>query len=183
MFKFTRTIAVVFGVLLIAACASGAKPVAMVPSTTPVAAINKFAGAITVATVTGGEETSPLWTSEISNADFQVALMAALKQAGFSGASEDYALNVELLEISQPLIGISMTVTSTVRYSLTDRDGITAFSETVQSPHTAQFSESFLAVERLRLANEGSARANLGQFIKLLEIAGDAPTGSDAVTS
>jgi len=167
----------------VAGCTQGAKAVAMVPTdTAPVAADNKYRERVKIASVTGGEETSPLWISEISNADFRNALESAISLAKFKNAVGDLSLKVELLEIDQPLIGISMTVGSTIRYTIMDASQAVIFSETVQASHTAEFSESFLGNERLRLANEGSARANIREFLKRLEIHGQ-PSSNDAATS
>jgi hypothetical protein len=61
-------------------------------------------------------------------------------------------------------------VTPTVDYTIVDAAGATVLSERVVSPFTAQFSDSFLAVERLRLANEGAIRENIRQFLALLSL-------------
>lgn len=181
--SYIRGIAVVALVAVVAGCASGAKPVAMVPTeTTAVAADNTYRERVKIISVTGGEETQPLWLSEISSADFRSALETAISLAKFENPSGDFSLQVELLEIDQPLLGISMTVGSTVRYTVTDVSQATVFSETVQASHTTAFTEAFIGVERLRLAKEGSARANIREFIKRLEIHGQA-SSNDAATS
>lgn len=116
--------------------------------------------------VSGGKETSPLWMSQVSTADFEEALRLSLKQHDMLGAT-DAPLIVEanLIKLDQPLIGLDMTVTSTVQYSVRTADGATAFDETIVSPYTADFSSSFLGVERLRLANEGAIRKSIADFI------------------
>jgi hypothetical protein len=38
------------------------------------------------------------------------------------------------------------------------------------SPCTANFSDAFLAAQRLQLANEGAIRENIGQFMALLAV-------------
>ncbi len=40
--------------------------------------------------------------------------------------------------------------------------------ETIIASYTAGFSDSVVAVKRLRLANEGSARENIHEFLKAL---------------
>ena len=42
---------------------------------------------------------------------------------------------------------------------------------TTDTPYTADFSAAFVATERLRLANEGSIRTNIGQFMDKLRAA------------
>ncbi len=39
---------------------------------------------------------------------------------------------------------------------------------TIDTPYTADFSAAFVATERLRLANEGAIRTNIGQFMDKL---------------
>ena len=180
---FVRGIAFVALVAVVAGCASGAKPVAILPTDAPaVAADNKYREQAKITQFTGGEETSPLLTSEISSADFKTALETAMSLAKFKNPAGSFSLQVQLIEIDQPLIGLSMTVGSKVKYTLTDASDMVVFSEIFQATHTAQFSESFLAVERLRLANEGSARANIREFLSPLEIHGQA-SSNDAATS
>ncbi len=136
--------------------------------------------AVCVAGVTGGEETNPLWTSEVDNAGFRAALQQSLRNnrlaAGNDGACR-YDLEANLLGLAQPAVGFDMEVTSHVNYTVTDRtSGDPYFLTTVTAAHTAPFSDSFLAVERLRIANEGSIRRNIGNFItQLLDYTPDPP--------
>ena len=58
---------------------------------------------------------------------------------------------------------------STVRYALNRRsDRKQVWEETVSADYTATVGDAFLAVERLRLANEGSIRENLKALIERL---------------
>ncbi|MCE9522145.1 MAG: hypothetical protein K8S25_06900 [Alphaproteobacteria bacterium] len=81
-----------------------------------------------------------------------------------------FVLNAELVELDQPTLGgFDMDVTSTVKYRLTNADGSKAlFETTVKKLYTANFSSTFLGVKRLQLANEGSMRENIKQFIEEL---------------
>jgi hypothetical protein len=126
-----------------------------------------------LASVTGGEPTNPIWTSEVGNSEFREALRRSLDGAGFA-ASDDggrFSLHADLIRVDQPLIGFSITVTSTAGYRLVDdTTNETVFSETIIAPYTAGVGDAFLGVERLRIANEGSIRQNIAQFIqKLIE--------------
>ena len=38
----------------------------------------------------------------------------------------------------------------------------------MEAPHTAAFDEAFLGAERLRIANEGSVKSNIGKLIQRL---------------
>ncbi|MFT4793120.1 MAG: hypothetical protein ACJAVR_000039 [Paracoccaceae bacterium] len=161
----------IFAILVAAtlsACASGARPVAMISGTTP--GMADIRDEFVVASVTGGEETSPMWVSKVSSDDFKQALIASLQRAGAYDPSSGLKISAELISLEQPLLGISMTVTPTVDYTIVDAAGATVLSERVVSPFTAQFSDSFLAVERLRLANEGAIRENIRQFLALLSL-------------
>jgi len=40
------------------------------------------------------------------------------------------------------------------------------FQKTIKSPYTATVSDAFVRVERLKLANEGSAKENIYKFLK-----------------
>lgn len=64
---------------------------------------------------------------------------------------------------------VPMDVTSTVKYRLTNWGGSKVlFETTVKKLYTANFSSTFLGVKRLQLANEGSMRENIKQFIEEL---------------
>ena len=79
------------------------------------------------------------------------------------------ALTAHLIELEQPLAGFDVEVTSTVQYVVTRRsDGVVVLDETIVTPYTEDFSSTFLAVERLRLANEGAIRRNIETFITTL---------------
>jgi len=125
---------------------------------------------IRVTSVIGGDETNPLWTSEISSSDFKSALVESLRSAGLLAelrSGGEYDLEATLLDVEQPLIGLDFTVTTRVRYNLIDRDSRRRLLDTeiVQS-HTATFSDAAYGVERLRLANEGAARKNIEELIR-----------------
>lgn len=127
---------------------------------------------ITVDNVTGGQDTNPLWTSEIGNSEFRQALEQSLASANLlssEGNNADYRLSAIMISVSQPIMGLSMTVTTTIQYVLIDiTNDKELLIETIVAPYTAKFSESLLGVERLKIANEGSARANISQLIEKL---------------
>jgi len=59
-----------------------------------------------------------------------------------------------------------MTVKMEVSYTLTDtKSGKTVWSKNVASEHTAKMGDAFAGVTRLRLANEGAAKANIQEAI------------------
>lgn len=169
-----RVLVVLTLVCTIAACAQPARVERMVvtPSATSRAAASPLAGMLCVGSITGGETTNPLWTSEVGNAEFRQALVASLDNAGLlAQQSSDcvYKVTANLLGLAQPIAGFNLEVTANVNYSaLSQGTGAPYFQRTIITPYTAEFSDAFLAVERLRLANEGAIRASIDQFITQL---------------
>lgn len=167
---------ILIAALTLTGCATAARSDAMVASTVvaPVAAnaSKKLLGNIAIGDVTGGSSTNPMWVSKVGGAEFEKALEASLKGAGFLSANRqagDYKLVADLREVNQPMIGLDMTVTSSVEYQLVERaTGKNIYRETISAPYTAKMSDSFLGSERLRLANEGSIRSNIERLIQRL---------------
>jgi hypothetical protein len=127
-------------------------------------------GELEIENVGGGRETNPLWISEVGNAEFREALLMSLQNAGLAAVGDGrFELTAILIDLGQPLFGSNMTVTSTVDYEVEDQlTGETIFEEVITTPYTAAFGDSLLGVERLRLANEGSIRANIEEFFSRL---------------
>ncbi|WP_241001153.1 hypothetical protein [Pseudomonas syringae] len=122
--------------------------------------------------VNGGDKTNPMWTSEIDAPDFGAALKQSLANANLLGTSSaPYALRANLLRVEQPIFGLDFQVTSEVEYTLiessTDK---VIMREIIRTPFTAGVGDSFIGVKRLRLANEGSARANIMDLLKRLSL-------------
>lgn len=121
--------------------------------------------------VKGGEETNPLWTSEIDGPTFQAALQQSLDKAGLLSASSQapFALRANLLRVEQPLFGLDFEVTTEVEYTLVETaGGKVLFREVLRTPFTAGVGDAFVAVKRLRLANEGAAKENIAALLKRL---------------
>ncbi|WP_157572641.1 hypothetical protein [Nevskia soli] len=129
--------------------------------------------AMCIRTVSGGEDTNPLWLSKVSNKDFQTALITSMDSAGLSAASGSckYPVDVNLLGLSQPSIGLDMKVTVHVNYKVYDTAGNPVLLETLNSAYTATVSDAFVAVTRLRLANEGAVRTSISDFFDKLKAA------------
>ena len=124
---------------------------------------------VAVRDVTGGQETNPMWKSNIGNSEFEQALESSLRDAGLLSVGKQmgkYTLTVNMEKVDQPMFGASMTVTATVNYSLVARaTGKEVMNRTIALPFTAAFNSSFIGAERLRLANEGAIRVNIGKII------------------
>lgn len=167
-FTVMRFVFAMLAAAILSGCASAARPVAMISGTTP--GMADISDDFVVVSVTGGEETSPLWVSKISSEDFKQALISSLQRAAAYDPSSGLKISADLVELKQPLIGFSMTVTPTVDYTIVDAAGTTVFKERVVSPYTAKVSDAFIAAERLKLANEGAIRENIRQFLALLSV-------------
>jgi len=154
--------------VLTAACAQPSRPEAMAAGR-PTDAPPQVSGArFSVGQVAGGEETNPMWTSEVSAAAFQAALTASLANAGLHDAGSNLQIDAVLEDLDQPLAGFDMTVTSQVTYRVVNGSSDILLEQRVVAPHTATVGDAFLGMERLRLANEGSIRANITRFIEIL---------------
>ena len=153
---------------VIAGCATASKPEAMVP-TTAVAGTQHHA--TTSVVVAGGSETSSMGKSQISNEAFQQAIaMSIEKNKTFSSVVKapggDYTLAVTVVSMDQPSFGLSFTVKMEAAWSLKKTDGTVVMQESIKSEGTAGVGDAFAAVERLRLANEGAARANISAALE-----------------
>ena len=171
--KNLKLLAILVATSLLFGCASGAKIENMVY--TPAdeqrfdSSLNKQ---VDVASVLGGETTNPAWTSEISNEDFSAAVEQSLSAQGLFGENGRYQLQITLLEVDQPLFGMDFEVVSHIKYVLTDSNTKEMlFDETIIAPYTATIGDAFVAIKRLRLANEGSGRKNIeGLMNKLSQL-------------
>ena len=167
LFRFLSAAALCASVVVIAGCASPSKPEGMVP----VAAIAGQHAQTTGVVVAGGSETSALGKSQISNEAFQQAIVMSIeKNKTFSsvvkGSAGDYQLAVTVISMDQPSFGFSFTVKMEAAWSLKKADGTVVMQESIKSEGTAGATEAFAGVERLRLANEYAARANIAAALE-----------------
>lgn len=162
------TSAAVASLMALAACASPSRPEAMILGATQgLTASSGDLGyrSVTTVIVSGGSETNPLWTAQVSNEDLKTALEGSLAAAGYMGSDgRPMVVTANMVELAQPMMGLDMSVTSRIQYSVTSA-GRVVFNETVAATGTAKIGDAFAAVERLRLANEKSIQENIKQFI------------------
>jgi len=156
--------------LLLSACASASQSGAMVPAVNASSIVTSQSGlfeSVSVGDVSGGKETSPLWTSQVSTDDFAEALKQTFAAHAMLASDDgNYRLDAELVKLKQPFAGIDMSVTSDVKYTLTNvNTGTVVFDEVISETYKAEFGDSLLAVKRLQLANEGSIKTNLSKLI------------------
>lgn len=164
-------VCVAVGALFIGGCASGATAQGMTVEPGQVASSppSKMAKTVLVDDVVGGSKTSAFDSSKIDNAEFKAALVGSLRTAGFfaDGAPARYAIVATLVTLSQPTEGIDMTVTSTIRYKVTETSSKTVvLEEEIVAPYTAHLGDAFVGSTRLRLATEGSARKSIASLIQ-----------------
>lgn len=165
-----RILVVLAALFYLSGCASGAKMGNMVydgPMKEYDAALESNVG---VSSVTGGEKTNPAWTSEIDSSAFAGALKQSLRKQGLLSGDGRYQLKAVLLEVDQPLFGLDFKVTTHVKYVLTDHQNGDAvvLNKTITTPYTATVGDAFVAIKRLRLANEGAGKANIAGLLEEL---------------
>jgi hypothetical protein len=168
-----------------------------------------YRGAITVATVSIGNDTSAPWTSQIGSAEFQEALVRTLTLANLASAAGvgmsaagtfvvqsapnttaastpppqngRFRLEAALLRLERPFAGFAMTVTASVAYRLTDTaTGAVVYQETRTSLGTATLNDAITNVNRLRMADERALRANIRKLIEDLYALPDRPLTSSS---
>ncbi len=167
MFRVPLRLLAAGALALLAACATPAEPGQMVVGRDaaapafPVA----FNAAICVRSVGGGQETNPLMMSQVDDRAFRFALEASLRENGLLGAACRYQADATLLSLVQPMFGLDLRVTALVNYALADNSGTLLLRETIGSAFTATFSDSPIAVMRLKLANEGAIRTSINDFL------------------
>ena len=162
---------VVMSAALLSGCAAPARIDQMTSTATPAQRIAKSAmrNNVAVREVSGGKETNPMWVSNVGNSEFEQALENSLRDAGLLSVGKQagkYTLTAHMEKVDQPLMGISMTVSVTVGYSLIERaSGKEILNRRISLPYTASFDAAFMGTERLRLANEGAIRVNIGKIV------------------
>lgn len=159
-------------------CAQGARIDQMTAMpTVPLPANSVFQRALQVNNVSGGTSTNPLWVSKVGNPEFQAALQSSLGSAGLlASGSGRFRLDAQLRALEQPMIGFDMNVVSTVHYAVTDiNTSKQVFDNNIVANYTATMSDAFMAVERLRLANEGAIKRNIQMFMDQLIASGQNP--------
>jgi hypothetical protein len=138
------------------------------PKEATIQASEKLKGQVFVRNVIGGQETNPLWTSQVDSKAFKAALESSLQAYGYKAANPTamYVVDVDLVDLKQPIMGFSFDVKSTAAYKISS--GSVKESITVTATGTATASDAFIGTERLKLANEKSIKENIQEFIKRL---------------
>jgi hypothetical protein len=170
------------------ACATPASYTSMVPELASAelgpGPAPSYRGAITVAPVGIGNDTSVPWTSPIGSAEFQEALVRTLMVANLASAQNGrFRLEATLLRLERPYAGFAMTVTASIAYRLTETaSGAVVYQDTRTSLGTASLNDAVTNTNRLRVANERAIRANLRKLIEDLYALPDRPLTSSRRT-
>lgn len=154
---------------MLGGCASSSTAVGMTP--TAIQTIHRHTESVTLA-VGGGQETSSIGKSQISDTAFAEALSnAIISSKVFSsvikGNGGDTILTATIFNIDQPSFGFSFTVKMEVGWTLKRANtGAILWQESIRSEHTATTSDALAGVARLRLANEGAAKNNIAEALR-----------------
>lgn len=156
--------------LLAAGCASATRSTALVSpisSATLVDEASPIYRAVSVGEVTGGEETTLISKSKVSNAAFENALETSLDLMGALAGDEKFIIHAQIEEVAQPNLQINFTADARVKYRVVSaEDGSALYITTVGSSGRVKFTESVVREERIRLATEAATRENLKIFLR-----------------
>jgi hypothetical protein len=160
--------------LTLGGCATPVNHEALVPVALELAKHHPQSVAVVAA---GGSETSASGKPQVSDAELQQAVAAAITQTKtFSrvvdGKNGDYILTVNVFNLTQPSFGFSFTVGAEMGWTLTRADtGAKVWQESIKSEHTASATDAFSGTTRLKMATEGAIRNNVKQGLtKLSEL-------------
>jgi hypothetical protein len=173
MFKITRSVLPFVVLAVLSGCAAApANKQAMIAS--PGAAVSENQkGKFVVNAVSGGKVTNPFWTSQVSNENFEAALKESLALSALSAtdaSASKYKIDAELVSLKQPVFGLTFDVVSTVNYKVYGAGSEKVFP--IVATGTATTSDAFVAITRLKIANEKSIQENIKAFIQQLSASG-----------
>lgn len=152
----------------LAACATPSRPEAMM--LTSVDGLTAQPGqtgyrSVRSVTASGGSDTNPMWASQVSNEALQSAVEQSLEAAGYMGEQgQPLTVQVSLMGLDQPAMGIDFNVTSRVRYVVRQGDR-EIYNQTIEAVGKGTMSDAFVGTERLRIANEKSIQENIRLFL------------------
>jgi len=148
----------------LAACAT---PAAMsVDNAAIINANPKYRNAMAVRSVTGGQVMNALTIMGVANEPFQAALESSLAANGYLARSgtPKYYIDAKIVNLDQPLIGLDLDVTASVSYEVSGAGAAATYP--VRTTARATFSDSPIAADRMRVANERAMQANIRQFLQ-----------------
>ena len=125
--------------------------------------------------VGGGTETTNMSTSQISDAALKSAIESSLKETGLfsqvieTASDNSYVLSATVIDVEQPMMGFSMTVTLEIAWSLSRFDAKSPlWRASHESTYTAPASAAFAGVTRLKMATEGAVKENISWALETI---------------
>jgi hypothetical protein len=98
----------------------------------------------------------------------QRATQGSLAGQGYlakSGTPKFY-LDVKILDLDRPMRGMTLHATADVAYEVANRGGVERYH--IVTTGSATFSDSPIAIDRIRIANERAMHENIEQFLRAL---------------
>lgn len=128
----------------------------------------KYRNAVAVRTVSGGQPMNVLTVPGVPNEPFKAALEGSLQAKGYlaSGSGARFYIDAEIQDLEQPLIGLTLDVTASVKYRVSG-PGVNA-TYPITTKASASMSDSPIAADRMRIANERAMQQNIRQFLVTL---------------
>jgi len=105
---------------------------------------------------------------DVANEPLKAALESTLAANGYlaqSGTPKFY-LDAEIRNLDQPLIGLDLEVAADVTYKVSGAGAAAAYP--IKTKGSATFSDSPIAADRMRIANERAMHQNIEQFLQAL---------------
>lgn len=129
---------------------------------------SKYRNAIAVRSVSGGQAMNILTVPGVANEPLKAALETTLAANGYLTQSDTpkFYLDAEIQNLDQPLIGLNLDVAASVTYTVSGAGSPAVFP--IKSKGSATFSDSPLAADRMRIANERAMHQNIEQLLQML---------------
>jgi hypothetical protein len=93
---------------------------------------------------------------------FAPGLVACLARS----STPKFYLDAEIQNLDQPLIGLDLDVFASVTYRISGAGAAAAYP--IKTKGTATFSDSPIAADRMRIANERAMHENIKEFLQAL---------------
>ncbi|MFL6817952.1 MAG: hypothetical protein ACJ8EF_08410 [Bradyrhizobium sp.] len=146
-----------------------ASPQAMtVAAGTAGSSLAKYRNAVAVRSVSGGQVMNMARVPGVPNEPLKAALESTLAGQGYlakSGTPKFY-LDVKILDLDRPMRGMTLHATADVAYEVANRGGVERYH--IVTTGSATFSDSPIAIDRIRIANERAMHENIEQFLRAL---------------
>ena len=99
---------------------------------------------------------------------FEAALKKGIENAGLYSSQGLYKLNVEEITETLPVAGADMLCLIKIRYVVESKSGVDIFDEIVETEFVSKWNDSFIGVERSKIACHGAFRKNFEVVIDRL---------------